>query len=163
MRKIFMWMGFYVELILKLGRYCNMESRQRSTGWCCNKPQSQRSISHQLLQLQSWKEKKKNLSSHISKKKNCTKWARIRNWRSFQAEFKGLWQLPNSGPSSADTTGGHRDIKQPKKRNITSTRALHCSAPHTWLWHTCTANQQLLPSKLWSHNRKIYIYKYKNI
>ena len=41
--------GFYVGLILNFGRYCNMESRQTVRARRCNKPQSQRSISHQLV------------------------------------------------------------------------------------------------------------------
>lgn len=82
----------------------------------CNKPQSQRSISHQLVVRKAFL-----LTSH-------PEYQTVQSGRSqSRISFPGgvqkvLWQLWVSGPSSADTTGGHRDIKQlrEKRRSITS-------------------------------------------
>lgn len=82
----------------------------------CNKPQSQRSISHQLVVRKAFL-----LTSH-------PEYQTVQSGRSqSRISFLGgvqkvLWQLWVSGPSSADTTGGHRDIKQlrEKRRSITS-------------------------------------------
>lgn len=64
---------------------------------------------------------------------NCTKPdSRSRNWLFFQAELKGFWQLSNSRPSFAHSTGG--DIKEPQTENTTSSPALLYSP--TRLWHT---------------------------
>lgn len=124
---------------IKLGRYCNMEGRHNSADWRSNKPQSQRPIRLQLVV------RKTLLSYHT----HCTKLYKVEsmNRTTFQVEFKGLWQLFDSGPSSKDTTGGKQDIKQPKKTNITSNHALNFQQ-HMALWHTCTARQQACKQQL---------------
>lgn len=108
---------------IKLRRYYNMES----TDMECNKPQSQGSISHQLVV-------RKMLLWHQIESLKLYKVKTI-NRITFRTEFRGLWQLSNGGPLSAQTTGGHPDIKQSKVRNIISNPALTSQhqTPH-WFW-----------------------------
>lgn len=106
----------------------------------CNKPQSQRSISHQLVVRKAFL-----LTSHPENQ--TVQSGRSQSRISFPGGVqKVLWQMWVSGPSSADTTGGHRDIKQlrEKRRSITSDNCsqnffFFSSAPHGFSW-TCKTN-----------------------